>query len=401
MSSEEQFDLIHLFGREQLNEIQERLSRITRLGFVTADYRGEPQTEYTSFCDFCSHFRNHEVLSKNCVASDAVGSIQAAISQKPLIYMCPCGLMEISIPIVVNGTYLGGFLCGQATCKNPPADMLRMRPALDDELFRETVQKAQSDLGSLPSFDYQHFKDIADLVNMVVTLLCENKIGQIRHERKLHQQLMRSAFMESHIPEIFAVLRGDDYAVVRSAAGAFAAAVFERVPESVEDRFEYLRFFLAAMAQQEAGEHTENAVSLYPLKELYAENEYTCAWWLMQIMDYMYRQHKSAEYPILDPVFQYINQHLTDELTLTILVDACSVSQSYLSRLFRNQFGISVTDYIHMRKLQAAKGAMLFEKKSAADCAYSYGYNEYTYFSKIFKKYVGITISNYRKLWTI
>lgn len=85
MERESAFDLLQLFGQEQLNDIQLRLSRITRLGFVTANYQGEPLTKYTGFCDFCSHFRQNKELSKNCVASDAMSSIQAAIMKKPLL----------------------------------------------------------------------------------------------------------------------------------------------------------------------------------------------------------------------------------------------------------------------------------------------------------------------------
>ena len=191
-------DLLSLFGRDQLNQIQERLSKITELGFVTVNYRGEPLTDYTRFCDFCSHFRNHDVLRKNCMASDAMSSIQAAISQKPLIYVCPCGLMEIAIPIIVGGTYLGGFLCGQATCPDLPSDTLHMKPALDDALFRETLVLAENELDQLPDFDYRHFEDIAELVNLVITLLCENKIHQIEHEQMLNIEIRMNSFWLNH-----------------------------------------------------------------------------------------------------------------------------------------------------------------------------------------------------------
>ena len=78
-------------------------------------------------------------------------------------------------------------------------------------------------------------------------------------------------------------------------------------------------------------------------------------------------------------------------------MEACSVSQSYVSRLFRNLFDLSVTDYIHLRKMQVAKKLLLDKSKSAADVAFELGYTETTYFSKVFKKTVGCTIQEYRK----
>ncbi len=47
-----------------------------------------------------------------------MGSIQAAVTKKTHIYFCPCGLIEMAIPIVVEGNYLGGFLGGQFRCED-------------------------------------------------------------------------------------------------------------------------------------------------------------------------------------------------------------------------------------------------------------------------------------------
>ena len=59
-------------------------------------------------------------------------------------------------------------------------------------------------------------------------------------------------------------------------------------------------------------------------------------------------------------------------------------------------FGLSVTDYIHLRKIQEAKSLILFSNKTMTDIAYELSYNESTYFSKVFKKYEGITIQKFK-----
>ena len=86
-----------------------------------------------------------------------------------------------------------------------------------------------------------------------------------------------------------------------------------------------------------------------------------------------------------------------EKLTLSLLVERCSISQSYLSRLFRDCFQLSVTDYIHLRKLHLAKKYILYERKPVGDIGFLLGYNEYTYFSKVFKKYEGMTIQEYKE----
>lgn len=396
MGREKSFDLLQLFGQKQLNDIQQRLSRITRLGFVTVNYQGEPMTEYTGFCDFCGHFRQDEELSNNCVASDAMSSIQAAILKKPLIYVCPCGLMEISIPIVVNKTYLGGFLCGQARCSNPPEDILRMKPFTERNAFLKTMEKAEKDLEKLLVFEYRHFEDIAGLVNLVITLLCENKIHQLESEKSLRDKISRTVFLEQNLQEFFNLFQETDYRQIMRTAASFSRKLFEEEPDSDVERMEIL-ISLAKFLNMGKGD----CLTAFSLEIATVQQQDTVELWITQILDSYYCQNIVKMFPILKPVFSYINGHITEEMTLSLLVKRCGISQSYISRLYRSCFQLSVTDYIHIHKMQLAKQWLLDADKSISEIAFTLGYNEPTYLSKVFKKYEGVTMQEYRKMHRI
>ena len=73
------------------------------------------------------------------------------------------------------------------------------------------------------------------------------------------------------------------------------------------------------------------------------------------------------------------------------------MSQGYLSRIFKAEFGISVMEYLHMRKMMLAKWYFLDNDVSLTDAAYRLGYNECSYFSKVFKKYEHVTVLEYKK----
>lgn len=392
METQSSLDLLRLFDLKQLDDIQNRLSRITRLGFITTNYRGEPQTHYTGFCDFCSRFRQDGELRKNCIASDAMSSIQAAISEKPLIYLCPCGLMEIAIPIVVNGMYLGGFLCGQARCSDPPEDILRMKPSTNRELFDRVVKEAAADLEKLPVFDYRHFRDIADLVNLVITLLCENKIHQIEHERALREELCQAAFLEKQLQICSRAIQGNDYRLLLQTADTLSRELFQLTSPDDLHHVKTLTTLAKSLDTEDSC-----CLDIFPIEPSAARNPYMVQLWAAQALDYYYRRDKVRAFPILEPVFSYINQHITEGLTLSLLVEQCSISQTYLSRLFRRCFRLSVTDYIHLRKIQLAKQQLLQDGRNAGELAFGLGYNEPTYLSKVFKRYEGITMQEYRK----
>ncbi len=58
-----------------------------------------------------------------------MGSIQAAVTKKTHIYFCPCGLIEMAIPIVVEGNYVA-TLGGQFRCEDAPETVRQIEPTV-------------------------------------------------------------------------------------------------------------------------------------------------------------------------------------------------------------------------------------------------------------------------------
>lgn len=98
---------------EILQRIQDSFSEATGLAAVTVDYKGNPITEYSNFSDFCTYIRKDACNRDCCYQSDAHGGIESARSGKPSIYVCHGGLVDLAVPIMVKGNYLGAILAGQ------------------------------------------------------------------------------------------------------------------------------------------------------------------------------------------------------------------------------------------------------------------------------------------------
>lgn len=98
---------------EVLQRIQDSFSNATGLAAVTVDYKGNPITEYSNFSEFCTGVRKNSNNRDCCYQSDAHGGIESARSGKPSIYICHGGLVDLAVPIMVKGNYLGAILAGQ------------------------------------------------------------------------------------------------------------------------------------------------------------------------------------------------------------------------------------------------------------------------------------------------
>lgn len=184
-------DIIHLFGKEKLEIIQESLSKATGLAFVTVDFRGEPITETTFFSRFCREMRNNPAAIERCKSSDAFGSIQAAVTQETNVYFCPCGLLEVAIPIVVRGHYLGGFIGGQIRCNDAPESVSRLSSVMHSAKSEEVVARHQELMEEIPVYSYEKFLDIANLVFLVINQLSENEISQHMQEDVLKKRIKK------------------------------------------------------------------------------------------------------------------------------------------------------------------------------------------------------------------
>lgn len=184
-------DIIHLFGKEKLENIQKSLSKATGLAFVTVDFRGEPITETTLFTNFCQNIRNNRNIVERCKSSDAFGSIQAAVTKQPSVYFCPCGLLEVAIPIVVRGNYLGGFIGGQVRCNDAPSDTIMLENVMHSKDSLLAVGEYQHLMDEVPVYSYEKFLDIANLVFLVINQLSENEVSQHMQEDILQKRIKK------------------------------------------------------------------------------------------------------------------------------------------------------------------------------------------------------------------
>jgi len=140
-----------------------------------------------------------------------------------------------------------------------------------------------------------------------------------------------------------------------------------------------------------------NVIDMFPINEGLILERKTSELWLFRIMDHLFQQNSINRYPLLEDIFLYIKKHIKEDITLNNIIENCAISQGYLSRIFREQFQVSVTEYLHMKKIHLAKGYFYFTEDSIAEVAFRLGYNESSYFSKVFKKYENMTVKEYRK----
>jgi len=96
-----------------LQRIQDTFAKAMGVGAVTVDRNGQPVTRESNFQPLCMLIRSTQKGLARCMACDANGSLKSYKEGEPQTYLCYGGLMDVAAPIIIEGEYLGGFLCGQ------------------------------------------------------------------------------------------------------------------------------------------------------------------------------------------------------------------------------------------------------------------------------------------------
>lgn len=97
-------------------------------------------------------------------------------------------------------------------------------------------------------------------------------------------------------------------------------------------------------------------------------------------------------------IINYIHQHYAAELSLSVLAEAFGKNASYLSNAFKKEVGDTLTEYISKTRIQASLRYFNTTNMSVADAANAVGISDFGYFSKLFKKYVGVSPREYKKM---
>ena len=99
---------------------------------------------------------------------------------------------------------------------------------------------------------------------------------------------------------------------------------------------------------------------------------------------------------LLNDVLNYIHHHYDETLTVSALAARFYISPSHLSHLFKEQLGKGVTAYCNEHRIGKAKMMLLSDKSPITEVAHAAGFDDINYFSRVFKKLVGKTPSEFR-----
>ncbi|WP_461205000.1 response regulator transcription factor [Clostridium sp. DL1XJH146] len=117
---------------------------------------------------------------------------------------------------------------------------------------------------------------------------------------------------------------------------------------------------------------------------------------ILSTVDRLYYLNSQDNY-IIKKVTQYIELNYQNQIKLTDLAELAHVNSSYLSRLIKKETGSTLTEIIAKIRIEKAKDLLSFSSMKTYEIAIKVGIEDPAYFSLVFKKYTGLSPSEFRK----
>lgn len=112
-------------------------------------------------------------------------------------------------------------------------------------------------------------------------------------------------------------------------------------------------------------------------------------------LDYVEEVKKSES--IIDKAKQFILEHYMEDISRNDVAASVFLTPEYLAKLFKAETGIVIKDFIHQYRIEKAKELLRNGDTSISMIASQVGFDNFSYFSTVFKKLTGVSPQTYRK----
>ncbi len=205
------------------------------------------------------------------------------------------------------------------------------------------------------TLQYQH-----NLINV----LCTNNYETVTTSIDLHQHNSKVTFKEKNIE------------LMQTTSTLARALIFRHIPAS------YCLYL---------SEHHINILLTKRTLEQLLEFEYSI---VEDYYDVLFHFTKSS-HPTIQHILNYIFMPSSSWITLADIAKNCNLNKSYISTLFKKEMNQTITEYIQHHKIKQIKEILHYTTEPLIEIATINHFVSYSYFSKIFKKHVGITPKQY------
>jgi AraC-like DNA-binding protein len=361
--------------------------RATRLPLRAIDLQGA-QLRGPDRCGPCRH-------AAACQSFRAQAIVEATKWGEPCVLSCPRGHALWAVPVMNNQRLRGGLLVAGVNLRRP-----RRAGALDRKILHAC--RVLLDLATA-----HNLTNIAHLAAHRQAARREHEKAEAIHALKdrLHDDI-RSTYLHEEPALLAAIRRGERTEarrILNRVLTAIYAASGSHTPLLKSFSLELIVMMTRAAVQ--AGGNPEkilglNFQSLAALARV-PDQEALAAWlcdMLEQLIDAIHANVRRPNSVQLARALAFIQEHLADDLTRETVARAAGLSPSHFSHVMRAKTGWSFTELLTRLRTDHACHLLAHTDLSLVQIALECGFGEQSYFGRVFRRRIGQTPGDYRRV---
>ena len=363
----------------------------------------------------CICIRAEQERYQGCKKMHVYGAYQAERLGGRYIYHCPHGFAWCASPVLVGGKVTAFLACGPALIMDLE-DYLTSQPYQPDEM----AWGGEEELTRVPP--YKSPAAFGDL--SVLLLTAAIYLGEHSHLLEVQKQ---SAEQQQHISDTRQTLNAAQELPKYPIAKERALTRAIRSGDQAEARrllnellghiifctggdFDLMRtrsvelMSVLSRAAEEGGADLEQVLSLnhqFLCESAYLHSTEDLTVWLTHVMerytglvfDLVDIKHKDLIYRAI----HYIKRRSCERITLEDVAGYVGFSPSYFSKVFKEELSCTFNHYLNQLRIENSKPLLLNRELNLSDICYMVGFEDQSYFIKVFRKHVGVTPGQYRR----
>lgn len=411
--------LYSLVPEETLHAMVKTFYECIHLSIQIINEHGEILVSEGGTHSFCRLFQTHLPSCDTCENIHVSASKKAISLGEPYIFECHAELNHIVFPLISKQTFLGSILVGPFLMDQPDS-ILISNITKKYHISTEQALDLYDEIGTIPVVPPSTVNHISHLLfYMFSNLISESKKELRKNNQKLLQQSRINESIQRYKSENIHI-NSYPYEKEKELLNKVKLGDVREANAVLNDLLGYVLFSggnsldvvkirsleLCALLSRtaiEGGAPTDTMLNLNNqfLKNLQQITTLDSLCHKLQeivetFSESMFNYIPSKNNDIIKKAMLYMSEKFNTPLSLEEVAAHVHLHPSYFSTMFKNVTGSSFKEYLNKIRIEESKLLLLNTDFSIIDIAIAVGFEDQSYFSKVFKKFTGTTPKQFR-----
>lgn len=414
-----------MFDSNDIKRLIDVYCSSTGINCVLLDTEGEciygQNLDLRGVCSFCSAVQDTAGKDLNCRNAHRYGIYQSERFDGKYTFFCPLGLVHWASPLMIDGKMAAAFLGGPVLLFEKKEFISEV--AAKYRLSIHEVNKLNDFLREVPLVDHPKLGSLAEMLYLLSLQISRDETIKYKNQRNEVEKFNED--INEYLPYLKSMGGSDDVEdyplekekellrAISTGDKAGAKRILNEILGHVffsSHNFEIVKarvlelVVLLSRAALEGGASTEE---IFGLNFKYINEIYTfrtvdqLAVWLSKIMlrfsDCVFDLKDVKHVDVIYKALEYIKKNFMNKISLNDVAYVSNISPSYFSKVFKEEMGKNFNNYLNEIRVHNAKRLLMDDSIPLVDVAFMTGFEDQSYFSKVFKRITGISPGKYRE----